>query len=276
MASLLLKKGSQMQIRLEKYLADSGFGTRSQVKKLIRQGNVTVNGSPEKDGSRRVDTEEDEVVCGGKKVGYSEYEYYLLYKPAGIITASRDKNEKTVVDLIESKKRRDLFPVGRLDRDTEGLLLITNDGKLSHELLAPGKHVDKDYIALVEGNIPEDAIKRFHEGVDIGDDEPTKPAKLILYDKTEDAGDARVNEKYQEIVEELSESGLEMKITAIRITLTEGRYHEIKRMFEAVGCKVVYLKRVSMGNLSLPEDMKVGEYIKIEKEEIGSTTSCVL
>ncbi|MBR6404526.1 MAG: rRNA pseudouridine synthase [Eubacterium sp.] len=259
-----------MQIRLEKYLADSGFGTRSQVKKIIKQGNVFVNGVPEKDGSRRVDTDADEVVCNGKKVGYCEYEYYLLYKPAGIITASRDKTEKTVVDMIESKKRRDLFPVGRLDRDTEGLLLITNDGKLSHELLAPGKHVDKEYIALIEGIIPDYTIERFREGVDIGDEELTKPAELVIYEKVEDTGDDRIKEKYIEITREMNETGQEKNISAIRITITEGRYHEIKRMFEVVGCKVVYLKRISMGKLNLPADMDLGEYIKIDKSDIVS------
>ncbi len=257
-----------MQVRLDKYLADSGFGTRSQVKNIIKQGNVIINGQPEKDSGRRVDTDQDEVICNGKRIGYSEYEYYLLYKPAGVITASRDKTEKTVVDLIKSKKRRDLFPVGRLDRDTEGLLLITNDGKLSHELLAPGKHVDKNYLALIEGEIPSDTVERFAEGVDIGDEELTKPAKLIVYENIEDANDISLQEKYPELYEELKDSDETVNISAIQITLTEGRYHEIKRMFEAVGCKVVYLKRISMGKLTLPSDLNPGEYVEIKESDI--------
>ena len=257
-----------MQVRLDKYLADSGFGTRSQVKNIIKQGNVIINGQLEKDSGRRVDTDQDEVICNGKRIGYSEYEYYLLYKPEGIITASRDKTEKTVVDLIKSKKRRDLFPVGRLDRDTEGLLLITNDGKLSHELLAPGKHVDKTYLAIIEGGIPEDTADKFAKGVDIGDEELTKPAKLVVHDSVEEAGDERLIQKYKElrgtINEEIKEAG-DYKLTAIQITITEGRYHEIKRMFEAVGCRVAYLKRIAMGELTIPEELRPGEYIEINK-----------
>lgn len=260
-----------MQVRLDKYLADSGFGTRSQVKNIIKTGNVIVNGQPEKDSGRRVDTDQDEVICNGKRIGYNEYEYYLLYKPEGIITASRDKTEKTVVDLIKSKKRRDLFPVGRLDRDTEGLLLITNDGKLSHELLAPGKHVDKTYLALIEGDMLDDTTERFAEGVDIGDEDLTKPAKLVVYDSVDKAGDERLVQKFGElrktINEETKEEG-DYKLTAIQITITEGRYHQIKRMFESIGCRVVYLKRIAMGRLTIPSDLALGEYIEIEKVDI--------
>ena len=148
-----------MITRIDKLLADSGFGTRSEVKKLLREGAVKVNGNIIKDPGFKADTEKDEIYCRGVRAGFTEFEYYLLYKPAGIITASRDKNEKTVVDLIESKRRRDLSPVGRLDRDTEGLLLITNDGQLAHRMLAPGKHVEKVYLALVSGNLPEDVVE---------------------------------------------------------------------------------------------------------------------
>ena len=165
-----------MKIRLDKYLADSGFGTRSEVKLLVKSGSISLNGNVVKDSGIKIDTESDEILVRGKKVGYSEYEYYMLHKPAGIITASRDKNEKTVIDLIKSKKRRDLFPVGRLDRDTEGLLLITNDGDLSHHLLSPSKHVSKTYLAFVTGEPSEDIYTHFKEGIDIGDDTLTKSA----------------------------------------------------------------------------------------------------
>ena len=138
-----------MLIRLDKYLADSGFGTRSEVRSLVKSGSVSINEEIIKDAGLRIDSEKDQIKVRGKAVSYSEYEYYMLHKPAGVITASSDKKEKTVVDLIDSKKRRDLFPVGRLDRDTEGLLLITNDGELEHKLLAPGKHVDKKYMAII-------------------------------------------------------------------------------------------------------------------------------
>ena len=233
-----------MIIRLDKYLADSGLGTRSGVRSLIRSGSVLVNGKIEKDSGRKLDSEKDEVSYDGKTVGFSQFEYYMLNKPAGVITASRDKKEKTVIDLIESEHRRDLFPVGRLDRDTEGLLLITNDGKLSHELLAPGKHVDKVYIAFISGELPENAPKLFEEGIDIGDEKLTKPARLTVL-------------------------GPEKTLTRVEVILTEGRYHEVKRMFEAVGCHVEYLKRISMGNLILDDSLKPGEARPLTEEEIA-------
>ena len=228
-------------IRLDKYLADSGLGTRSDVRSLVRSGSVLVNGTIEKDAGRRIDENADEVICNGKSLTFAEFEYYMLNKPAGIITASRDKKEKTVVDLIKSKKRRDLSPVGRLDRDTEGLLLITNDGKLAHELLAPGKHVDKVYVAHISGELPEDAVEQFKAGIDIGDEKPTKPAELRVLD---------------------TDSGI------VEVVLTEGRYHEIKRMFEALGCHVEYLKRISMGSLVLDETLGLGEYRELTEEEL--------
>ena len=228
-------------IRLDKYLADSGLGTRSDVRSLVRSGSVLVNGTIEKDAGRRIDENADEVICNGKSLTFAEFEYYMLNKPAGIITASRDKKEKTVVDLIKSKKRRDLSPVGRLDRDTEGLLLITNDGKLAHELLAPGKHVDKVYVAHISGELPEDAAEQFKAGIDIGDEKPTKPAELRVLD---------------------TDSGI------VEVVLTEGRYHEIKRMFEALGCHVEYLKRISMGRLVLDETLGLGEYRELTEEEL--------
>ena len=228
-------------IRLDKYLADSGLGTRSDVRSLVRSGSVLVNGTIEKDAGRRIDENADEVICNGKSLAFAEFEYYMLNKPAGIITASRDKKEKTVVDLIKSKKRRDLSPVGRLDRDTEGLLLITNDGKLAHELLAPGKHVDKVYVAHISGELPEDAAEQFKTGIDIGDEKPTKPAELRVLNV---------------------DSGI------VEVVLTEGRYHEIKRMFEALGCHVEYLKRISMGSLVLDETLGLGEYRELTEEEL--------
>ena len=333
-----------MLIRLDKLLADSGFGTRNEVKKLLKDGAVTVDGSLVRDGSMKVDKEASAVTCRGENVTFNEYEYYLLYKPAGLISASRDSREKTVVELIKSRKRRDLFPVGRLDRDTEGLLLITNDGQLSHRLLSPGKHVDKVYLALVSGIIPENAVELFSNGIDIGDDALTRSAELRIFSSPEETGDERIIEKAGELTllsketdsfsdipdyqsEEDSQSGEDSKpeedycseedsqlgedskpeedycsevdsksgedcqsegdyrsgtaaqpeadsrkkreqITAVRITLTEGRYHEIKRMFEAVGCQVEYLKRISMGSLTLAKDMKPGDYREMKREAV--------
>ncbi len=257
-----------MNIRLDKLLADSGFGTRSDVKQLVRSGSVSVNGAICKDSGLKIDTDKDNVEVRGKQVDFSEFEYYMLYKPAGIITASRDKKEKTVLDLIESKKRRDLFPVGRLDRDTEGLLLITNDGELSHKLLSPGKHVDKKYIVFITGNPPEDIAEQFKNGVDIGDEKPTKPAILKTYNNIDS-----LKNTYGETI--LSDYALECiqnaesDISIYDITITEGRYHEIKRMFEAVDCKVIYLMRYSMGNLTLDPTLNPGNYTKIHRDFIN-------
>ena len=241
-----------MKIRLDKYLADSGLGTRSAVRSLLRSGSVFVNGIMVKDAALKIDTENDKVFINGKELSYEEYEYYMLSKPAGVITATRDVREKTVVDLIESRKRRDLFPVGRLDRDTEGLLIITNDGKLAHDLLSPSKHISKTYYALVSGELPQNIVEQFREGVDIGDEELTKPAELVILDKVAD--------KDRISPEEISE---------VEITIYEGRYHEIKRMFEAFDCKVEYLKRLSMGELMLDTALKPGEYRELTTEEIN-------
>ncbi len=234
-----------MNIRLDRLLADSGCGTRSEVKLLVRSGSVFVNDVPEKNPGRKINMDTDIVVCKGERIYYNEFEYYMLNKPAGVITATKDGREKTVLDLIKTSGRRDLSPVGRLDKDTEGLLLITNDGKLAHELLAPGKHVSKVYEAFISGELPDEAEISFREGIDIGDDKPTLPAKLEILGQDASSGQ-----------------------THVRVTITEGRYHQIKRMFGALECKVEYLKRISMGNLELDDSLAPGEYKVLTGEEI--------
>ena len=249
-----------MNIRLDKYLADSGFGTRSNVKLLVRSGSVLVNNQIVKDAGIRINTETDEVVVKGEKVCFEEFEYYMLNKPSGIITATRDKKDRTVVELIKTSKRRDLFPVGRLDKDTEGLLLITNDGKLSYDLLSPGKHVAKRYLARVSGELMDEAAKMFSEGLDIGDELPTKPAKLNVLS----VSDKQVP----------CEDGVKaVKEYVTEVEITEGRYHQVKRMFEAVGAKVDYLKRLSMGSLVLDESLAPGEYRRLTDEEVAKLKS---
>ncbi|MCR4608732.1 MAG: rRNA pseudouridine synthase [Eubacterium sp.] len=230
-----------MILRLDKYLADTGFGTRSTVKQMIRKGQVQIDGAVVKSSDVKLDTGKSVVTVNGKTVSYEEFEYYMLNKPAGVISASTDEREKTVVDLISEKKRRDLFPVGRLDRDTVGLLLITNDGALSQKLLAPGKHVDKVYLVRVTGELTEEDVRAFEEGMDIGDEKLTKPAKMDILGPKE-----------------------------AEVTLTEGRFHQIKRMFEARGHEVVYLKRLSMGSLKLDESLAEGEYRKLTDEELNN------
>ena len=231
-------------MRLDKYLAEMGVGTRQEVKKQIRQGKVTVNGTVVKAADTKIDETCDEVTIGGLNISYVSYEYYMLNKPGGVVSATEDRRDTTVIDLIKDKKRKDLFPVGRLDKDTEGLLLITNDGDLAHRLLAPKKHVDKVYDAKIDGMVTEEDVKRFAEGIDIGaeEEEMTRPAKLDIMKSAEES--------------------------EIRLTIHEGKFHQVKRMFLAVGKEVTYLKRERMGTLCLDENLKPGEYRLLTEEEI--------
>ena len=232
------------KIRIDKYLADAGFGSRKDVKGLLKAKQVTINGEMCVHAEEKLESAQDVVCVQGKMVVYESFSYYMLHKPQGVVSATKDAHEKTVVNLITEQKRRDLFPVGRLDKDTEGLLLLTNDGKLSNDLLAPGKHVEKTYYARIKGMVTKKEVAAFAEGVDIGDELLTAPAELKIHK----AG---------------SESEIE-------ITITEGRYHQIKRMFEAVGMQVLYLKRLRMGPLYLDESLACGEYRKLTTEEIQS------
>lgn len=232
-------------IRLDKYLADMGCWTRQEVKKLIRSGQVSVNGAVVKKPETKVEQTVQEVCLNGEKVGYESFEYYMLNKPAGVISATEDRSCQTVVDLIQEKKRKDLFPVGRLDKDTEGLLLITNDGELAHRLLSPKKHVDKCYFARVSGKVTEDDVRSFENGVNIGSleqPEITMPGKLEIITSDE--------------------------ISQIHLTIQEGKFHQVKRMFRAVGKEVIYLKRLRMGTLVLDENLNIGEYRPLTKEEL--------
>ena len=231
--------------RLDKYLADMSVGTRSEVKNLIKKGLVTVNGEVIRKPEYKVDIEKDDLVCRGEPVVYQTLVYYMLNKPAGVISATNDPKQKTVLDLITDKSRKDLFPVGRLDKDTVGLLLITNDGNLAHRLLSPKHHVDKCYFAKVQGNITKDDAEKFAEGVNIGtEDEPeiTMPGKLDII-KSDD-------------------------LSEIRLTIQEGKFHQVKRMFQAVGKEVVYLKRERMGSLVLDDNLAEGEYRMLTEEEL--------
>ena len=229
-------------IRLDKYLADMGVGTRSEVKNFIRRGMVTVDGAAASRPEQKIQPERQTVMVNGSQVCYVEFEYYMLNKPAGVVSAVTDTREKTVLDLLTGKKRKDLFPVGRLDKDTEGLLLITNDGELSHRLLSPSKHVDKTYFARIQGRATADDIRAFSEGIDIGDEKPALPAVLKIL-KTGDTSE-------------------------VEVIIQEGRFHQVKRMFEAVGKKVIYLKRLSMGSVVLDETLPPGGYRELTKEEL--------
>lgn len=231
-------------IRLDKYLSEMGVGTRSEVKKYIKQCIVTVDGQVVERPEEKVDETTQAVCVNGKRVGYEKFEYYMLHKPAGVVSATTDKADRTVVELIDSKRRKDLFPVGRLDKDTEGLLLITNDGELAHRLLSPKKHVDKTYYAKVAGRVTAKEVEIFAEGLDIGNGEHAKPSHLTVLKE-----------------EEVSE---------IELTIQEGKFHQVKRMFHAVGMEVIYLKRLSMGSLVLDETLPLGAYRALTEEEVKS------
>lgn len=230
------------QLRLDKYLADMGIGTRSQIKEAAKKGRIQVNGQTEKKTDRKITPGDDQVIMDGQVIGYVHTEYYMLNKPQGVVSATEDRKYQTVVDLIADRQRKDLFPVGRLDIDTEGLLLITNDGELAHRLLSPKKHVDKVYYAKVQGKVDESDVKAFADGVDIGDDTPAKSADLRILKSGEES--------------------------EIELTITEGRFHQVKRMFHAVGKEVIYLKRLSMGSLVLDKTLTKGEYRSLTEEEI--------
>lgn len=232
-------------LRLDKYLADMGIGSRQEVKKYIRKGKIKVNETVITSPEYKIDEKQAQVLYENCPVNYASFEYYMLNKPAGVISAVRDRKERTVVDLIESKRRKDLFPVGRLDKDTEGLLIITNDGALAHRLLSPKKHVDKTYYVRVDGKVTQEDVAAFAEGINIGspgDEEWTKPAVL-----------------------EIISSG---QCSAVRLTIQEGKYHQVKRMFLARDKEVVYLKRERMGSLTLDNKLAPGEYRELTDEEL--------
>ena len=249
-------------MRLDRYLAEAGAGTRSEVKKLIAAGRVRVNGAAVKDAGLQIKESSDAVTLDGEPVVYAAFEYFLLNKPQGVISASRltgdlkDKAAVCVTDLITDRIRDDLFPVGRLDKDTEGLLLITNDGALSHRLLSPKKHVDKTYYAELDGELSPSDAEEIMAGVDIGDDKPTLPCEIsILTGDGSVAGTAR-------------DQWRTGTVSACEITIREGRYHQIKRMFMTKGLTVTFLKRLTMGPLSLDPDLAPGEYRRLTEEEL--------
>ena len=228
-----------MQKRLDKFLCDLNIGTRSQVKSFIQKGMVTVNDELIKKPEFKV-TDSDTVCYQGQVLSTEQYAYYMLHKPAGVISATEDKVQTTVLDYFKEEACRDLYPVGRLDKDTEGLLLITNDGELGHRLLSPRHHIPKTYYVELQHSVSEENIHILETGVDIGEKRLTLPAKIQI----------------------ISEN-------RIYITITEGKFHQIKRMFEVVDNRVLYLKRVAMGTLTLDESLPKGQYRRLTQDEIS-------
>lgn len=233
------------QIRLDKFLTEMGKGSRSQVKEAVKRGRIQINGVTEKKPERKLDPDTDRVTFDGSEVAYQAYEYFMLNKPQGVVSATEDSLHKTVTELIPDAVRKDLFPVGRLDIDTEGLLLITNDGALAHRLLAPGKHVDKQYYARVSGTLPTDCKERMAAGLTLSDGTPTRPARLEILREQPDQNE-------------------------VLLTIHEGKFHQVKRMFEAVGCQVTYLKRLSMGTLTLDEALQPGASRRLTEAELAA------
>ncbi len=238
-----------MQVRLDKFLADAGIGTRSEVKNIIKKKAVTVNGNAVIKPETKVDTDKDEVAVNGKSVTNRGKVTYMLHKPAGYVCALKDDRFPTVMELVP--KSKDLFPVGRLDKDTEGLLLITNDGEMSHKMLSPRSHVDKMYMAVLESPAEDRYAKQFSEGVDIGDDKLTLPAKLVICDNK--------SPELEYLPEEYMECAEQARV--VLLIIHEGRYHQVKRMFHAVGNEVIYLKRLTFGSLTLPLSLEKGEAV---------------
>lgn len=232
-------------MRLDRFLADAGVGSRSEVKALVKKGRVRIGELHVKDSSVSIDPDTDEVFVDDTQVRLrNENIYIVLNKPQGVITANDDPMHKTVFDLLPPNMRKGISAVGRLDKDTEGLLLLTDDGKLNHRLMAPKSHISKTYYVEVDGLVDDSVVELFASGMDIGDDKPLKSARLeVLYS---------------------SESHSEAYIT-----ITEGRYHQIKRMFRKCDMTVTFLKRVSLGAFELPKELAPGEWREMSKEELA-------
>ncbi|MFB4163087.1 pseudouridine synthase [Alteribacillus sp. JSM 102045] len=229
-------------MRVDKLLANTGYGSRKEVKKLLKQGAVEVDRQKLKSGAAQVDPDSQEIIVLGEVIEYKEFIYLLMNKPQGVISATVDDIHKTVLDILEFDDAvREPFPVGRLDKDTEGLLLLTNDGKFAHALTSPKKGAAKTYEAIIDQAVTEEDIVSFSKGIVLDDGYQTKPADLQIK---------------------------EHSATEIYLTITEGKYHQVKRMFEAVGKRVLFLRRISIGNLTLDETLEPGEYRDMSEKEV--------
>ena len=234
-------------MRLDKFLANSRIGTRKEVKIILKKGKIKVNEKIVKDAKMQVDEIKDDVKIEGEKITYKPFVYIMMNKPSGVISATEDGKHKTVIDLLcEKYKNYKVFPVGRLDIDTEGLLLLTNDGVLAHNLLSPKKHVDKKYYVELKEPLTIEKKKILENGIKLEENFVTKKAKIEIIDKDED-----------------------IEVNSVFITISEGKFHQVKRMFKFVENEVLYLKRVKMGKLLLPEDLKLGEYRELSEEEMN-------
>ncbi len=230
-------------MRLDKYLADCGVASRSESKKLIRSGSVQISGIETPRPETQLDPETAKVFVRGVEIQYRKFIYLQLNKPKGYLSATRDGRQPTVLDLVPPEFRHfDLFPAGRLDIDTEGLCLLTNDGQLAHRLLSPARHIPKTYFAKIAGIVTEADVRQFAGGVTLDDGYQTQPANLTILS-----------------------SGPQ---STVEITITEGKFHQVKRMFQAVGKEVIYLKRMQMNRLVLDPSLQPGELRELTPEEV--------
>ncbi|HAA4665599.1 rRNA pseudouridine synthase [Listeria monocytogenes] len=228
-------------MRLDKLLSHTGFGSRKEVKPLLKSGAVVVNGTIQKDSKTQVNPDKDQITVHGTPVVYQEFVYFMLHKPQNVVSATEDNVSETVIDLLAQEDTlTDPFPVGRLDKDTEGLLIITNDGTLAHNLLSPKKHIDKTYYAKIDGDVTAEDVEAFAAGIELDDGYTCKPARLEIITPNE-----------------------------IKVTIQEGKFHQVKRMFAAREKSVSYLKRISMGNLQLDESLALGEYRPLTEAELA-------
>lgn len=231
--------------RIDKILSNLGYGSRSEIKKYCKQGSVVVNGSEVSNPGTQVDTENDEILFNGEEVIYREYIYLMMNKPDGVISATYDNREETVIDLLEVEHQVfNPFPVGRLDKDTVGLLLLTNDGELNHRLISPKWHVDKVYYAKIDKAVDEKDVEAFKNGITLDDGYKCKEGKLEIINSSNEGAE-------------------------VMVTIQEGKYHQVKRMFEALGKTVVYLKRTEFGGLPLDQELEEGEYRELTEDELA-------
>ncbi|OPF52102.1 16S rRNA pseudouridine(516) synthase [Clostridium baratii] len=235
--------------RLDKIISNLGYGSRKEIKSIARKGLIEVDGVIVKDSSMNVDPEKSVIKINGEEIFYREYIYLMMNKPDGVISATHDNRDETVIDLLEIDHQAfDPFPVGRLDKDTVGLLLLTNDGELNHRLISPKWKVDKVYYAKIDKKVTEKDVEAFKKGITLDDGYVCKEAKLEILNASDEGSE-------------------------INLTIQEGKFHQVKRMFEAVDKKVVYLKRIEFGGLSLDEDLEEGEYRELTEEELAQLKS---
>lgn len=235
--------------RLDKIISNLGYGSRKEIKAIARKGLIEVDGVIVKDSSMNVDPEKSIIKINGEEIFYREYIYLMMNKPDGVISATHDNRDETVIDLLEIDHQAfDPFPVGRLDKDTVGLLLLTNDGELNHRLISPKWKVDKVYYAKIDKKVTEKDIEAFKKGITLDDGYVCKEAKLEILNASDEGSE-------------------------INLTIQEGKFHQVKRMFEAVDKKVVYLKRIEFGGLSLDEELEEGEYRELTEEELAQLKS---